>query len=101
MLFAGAVLAFFSFAGCKQGNGDRCEVASDCESNFCVPGGGNPNGICCNSMDLSTCVLQMPGTGGSSGSGGSPGTVDAANDSQTSPTDDASTDASPDDASTD
>jgi hypothetical protein len=95
MLFAGAVLALSFFTGCKQGNGDRCEVASDCESNFCVPGGGNPNGICCNPQDLSTCVLQVPGTGGSSGSGGSPGTVDAANDSQTSSTDDASTNDAP------
>jgi hypothetical protein len=102
MLFAGAVLAFSLFTGCKQGNGDRCEVASDCSSNYCVPGAGSPNSICCDPLNLSTCVVQVAGTGGSSGSGGSGGTsetadaADATIDSPTSPADDASADSSTD-----
>lgn len=31
---------------CKQGEGDRCEIDSDCESNKCVVSGTAQEGIC-------------------------------------------------------
>jgi hypothetical protein len=74
MLCAGALLAFSFFTGCKQGNGDSCEVARDCESNFCSPGGGNPNSICCDPNNTKTCVVQTGVGGASGGVGGSTGT---------------------------
>jgi hypothetical protein len=102
MLFAGAVLALSFFTGCKQGNGDRCEVASDCESNFCIqcPGGDFQNMIC---SDLANpiCPTSTTGTGGATGVGGATGTGGATGDSGIDTAPDApSTDAG-DDGSTD
>jgi hypothetical protein len=75
----GALLAGSLFAaGCKQGIGDRCEVASDCASNYCVPGGGTPNSICCDQNNQATCVIQTSGVGGAKGSGGVTGSGGAA-----------------------
>ena len=85
MLFAGAVLAFSLFAGCKQGNGDRCEVPSDCESNFCIqcPGGDFQNLICSDMLNP-ICPTSSTGAGGSTvstGAGGATGTGGATGDS--------------------
>ena len=53
---AGSLLLF---VGCSQGEGDRCQINSDCASGlFCEPTGSPGNGICQNSN---------PGTGGSTG----------------------------------
>jgi hypothetical protein len=63
--------------GCKQGNGDRCEVNSDCSSNLCIPCGGFNNSVC-NDSALNA-PLKCPqsnnpgGLGGVSGSGGAGG----------------------------
>jgi hypothetical protein len=62
------------FAGCSQGEGDRCQINSDCASGlFCAPTGSPGNGICQNSN---------PGTGGSTGqdAAGPLVTPDASND---------------------
>jgi len=82
MFLAGAVLTFFLFTGCKQGNGDRCEVASDCESNFCIqcPGGDFQNMICSDQANP-ICPTSMTGTGGATGAGGATGTGGATSDS--------------------
>jgi hypothetical protein len=82
MLFAGAVLALSLFTGCKQGNGDRCEVPSDCASNFCIrcPGGDFQNMTCSDPMNP-ICPATTTGTGGSTGAGGATGTGGATGDS--------------------
>jgi hypothetical protein len=103
MLLAGTLLAFSLFgAGCKQSNGDSCEVASDCESNFCLPGGGTPNSFCCDQNNLAACGSGTgPGgaqgsIGGNTGSGGAEGTGGAGGAAS-----DASSDGAGDAASTD
>jgi len=98
VLFVGALLAFSLFTGCKQGIGDRCEVASDCDTNFCSLSSDSQNGICCDPNNTQTCIIQggMGGAAGSSGQGGSGGAAaDASPDGVSSP------DASDDGASTD
>ena len=83
MLFAGAMLAFSLFTGCKQGIGDRCEVASDCDTNYCSLGNDPHNGICCDPNNTQTCIIQggMGGAAGSvGGSSGQAGGGDAAAD---------------------
>jgi hypothetical protein len=47
--------SLLSFAGCKQGEGDRCQVQADCDDNLiCVlPAGGTP-------QSGGTC--QLPGS---------------------------------------
>jgi hypothetical protein len=80
MLFAGAVLAFSLFTGCKQGNGDRCEIPSDCESNNCIPCNNDPqNKYCSDSMnqvcpDFGATGGATGSNGGASGTGGATGT---------------------------
>jgi hypothetical protein len=59
--------------GCSQGEGDRCQIDSDCNSGL-VCRGGPKNGICQPST--------IPGTGGSTGqdAAGPASTSDAASD---------------------
>jgi hypothetical protein len=70
-----ALLALSLFGvGCKQGNGDRCEVNSDCSSNYCIPCGGFNNSVC----NDPTAPLRCPqsnnlGLGGAGGNGGTAG----------------------------
>ena len=62
-------------AGCSQGEGDRCEVDSDCSSGLiCSPTGSPHNGVC--------RPISNPGAGGSTGQdAASPvATADAASD---------------------
>jgi hypothetical protein len=94
-LFAGALLAFSLFTGCKQGIGERCEVASDCASNFCNPGGGSPNSICCDPNNTVTCMIPGLGTGGSTGSGGAGGSDASADVPADVPADGADTGVNP------
>ena len=59
-------------AGCSQGEGDRCEIDSDCASGLvCADTGSRHNGIC-----------RRPGSGGSTGqdAAGSGVVADAASD---------------------
>ncbi len=75
MLFAGAVLTFSLFAGCKQGNGDRCEIASDCSSNYCIPCSSDPQNLICSDPTHPECPTTGAGgavgsIGGASGTGG-------------------------------
>ena len=59
--------------GCSQGEGDRCQIDSDCSSGL-ICRGGPMNGICRASTN--------PGTGGSTGqdAAGPASTSDAASD---------------------
>ena len=62
-------------AGCSQGEGDRCEIDSDCSSGLvCSPTGSPHNGVC--------RPTSSPGSGGSTGqdAAGPVSTPDAASD---------------------
>ena len=64
-------------AGCSQGEGDRCEITSDCSSGLtCAPTGSPHNGVC--------RPISSPGTvedaagPAAAGADGAPGAADAA-----------------------
>ena len=60
--------SLFSFAGCKQGEGDRCQVQDDCDDNLiCVlPAGGTPqSGGTCQLPGSLTVDMTVTGTDGS------------------------------------
>lgn len=54
-----ASLFLATAAGCKQGEGDRCQVSNDCA-----------DGLVCSASTPSTCVT--PGSGGNDDDGGMP-----------------------------
>jgi len=60
--------------GCSQGEGDRCQIDSDCSSGL-ICRGGPKNGVC-------RASTSNPGTGGSTGqdAAGPASTSDAASD---------------------
>ena len=72
MSAACALLALSLFGvGCKQGNGDRCEVNSDCSSNYCIPCGGFNNSVCNDSAP--NAPLKCPAQSSATGLGGAAG----------------------------
>jgi hypothetical protein len=50
-----AVLAAVSYVGCKQGDGDRCQVNEDCESGVCNKAKGT-----CASSGSATTEIDAP-----------------------------------------
>ena len=56
-------------AGCKQSNGDRCEVNRDCESNNCISCNSEQQNKYC-SDPLNPVCPDIGGTGGASGATG-------------------------------
>ena len=109
LLVLGFLLAGSLFgAGCKQGIGDRCEVAGDCDTGFCSLGSDRQNGVCC-VEGTSACIIESTGSGGAVGSvGGATGQGGASGEGGASGTggvggdaSDASSDAASDASGTD
>lgn len=80
MILTCACAGTFVFGvGCSQGEGDRCEVDSDCKGGLiCAPTGSTHNGVCRSK--------SSPGTGGTGGGVGQDAAIpvshlDAAGDS--------------------
>ncbi|HVX96606.1 MAG TPA: hypothetical protein VHK47_16945 [Polyangia bacterium] len=103
--------AAFSLAGCKQSNGERCEIDSDCASGICGPSGAavgmtSAAGLRCVAMLGGGTVIDA-GTGGGSDAADAPVDGAGAEVSPEAGTDaetdggDASTEAGADAAATD
>ncbi|HEY0990491.1 MAG TPA: hypothetical protein VGD80_25735 [Kofleriaceae bacterium] len=52
-----AIAVLVMFAGCKQGNGQRCQVNSDCVSNMCS--GAEPK-VCIGAADNTSDIDATP-----------------------------------------
>jgi hypothetical protein len=99
--------AAFSLAGCKQSNGERCEIDSDCASGICGPSGAavgmtSAAGLRCVAMLGGGTVIDA-GTGGGSDAADAPvdgAGAEAGTDAETDGGD-ASTEAGADAAATD
>jgi hypothetical protein len=52
LVFMLAVLATATYVGCKQGDGDRCQVNEDCESGVC----NKAKGTCASSGSATTDI---------------------------------------------
>jgi len=70
-----AVLVSAVYVGCKQGDGDRCQVNSDCESDIC----NKAKGTCASSggstTDIDAGVPDGPDAGPADGPTDAPGDV--------------------------